>query len=206
MRALVGAALMALSANIVGCGNLIDSPDEAIGITDLELEARPWNGEVPDAGVTDPIEVASGRITGGKFHLVVYRSGRGPCKYTASPAGTGSGCGAMPGEGVVGGPAFGMTGVTAGGPSGITEVNGLVDSEVARVLVDTSETESVEAVIVDLAAAEIAASAFIAFVPGGSQPSAVIALDDEGEVIERFVFHFRDFGGDAGPPPAPGES
>lgn len=191
---------------LAGCGSLVSSPQPDVRMTELQLDPRPGEIDIADGGVVDPIEVVAGHVAGGDFHLVAYRTGAEPCLYSASPAGSGASCGAMPGEGVVGGGTFGMAGVTAGGRSGIMEVSGLVDRAAESVWVESTAGERFEAVVVDLEPADIGSKAFIAFTPPGSEPEAIVALDADGEVLERFVFQFMDLGGDEPlePPPAGG--
>jgi hypothetical protein len=162
-------------------------PDAAAPIEALDVEPRP--GQVPEMGepaIGPVIEVARGRADGKAFAYTVYRGAlpSDVCiQFQWGPSGAGA-CGAMPGEGPAGG-AFGV-GSMSHGSAVVHEVFGLVAPNVAEVSIQTDAGEIARTQLVPVSGADVDALLFFAFLPGGVDSSAWIALDSAGNEIDRF--------------------
>lgn len=161
--------------------------DIGVPIENLDLEPRP--GQVPEMGepaIGPVIEVARGRVDARAFRFTVYRGARPSdvCIQLEWLPGGGGACGPMPGEGPIGG-TFGVGSSSHGSPVA-HEVSGLVDPTVAEVWIETDAGGKAQAQLVPLSSADIDALLFFAFLPGGVDSSAWIALDAAGNEIDRF--------------------
>jgi hypothetical protein len=161
--------------------------DVGVPIEALNVEPRP--GQVPEMGepaIGPVVEVARGRSDGNAFAYTVYR-GAPPsdvCIQLEWLPSSGGACGPMPGQGVLGG-TFGV-GSTSHGSAVVHEVFGLVAPNVAEVWIETDGGGSARAQLVSLSSVDVDALLFFAFLPGGTDSSAWVALDGEGNMIDRF--------------------
>jgi hypothetical protein len=89
----------------------------------------------------------------------------------------------MPGEGPTGG-AFGV-GSTSHGSTLVHEVFGLVAPDVAEVWIETDAGGIARTKLVPVSGADVDALLFFAFLPGGVDSSAWIAMDAAGNTIDR---------------------
>ena len=169
----------------IGSGDV--PADVGIPIEALDVEPRP--GQIPEIrepAIGPVIEVARGRADGNAFAYTVYR-GALPSDVCIQiewvPSGGGA-CGAMPGEGPTGG-AFGV-GSMSHGSTVIHEVFGLVAPNVAEVRIETDAGGMARTQLVPVSGADVDALLFFAFLPGGINSSAWVALDAAGNEIDRF--------------------
>lgn len=169
----------------IGSGDV--PADVGVPIEALDVEPRP--GQVPEMGepaIGPVIEVARGRADGKAFAYTVYRGAlpSDVCiQFEWAPSG-GAACGAMPGEGPTGG-TFGV-GSMSHGSTVVHEVFGLVAPNVAEVWIETDAGEMARTQLVPISGADVDALLFFAFLPGGVDSSAWIALDAAGNEIDRF--------------------
>lgn len=192
--------------NVVGAlgerGPSIGSEDALvdIGVPIESLDVEPGPGQVTEMGepaIGPVIEVARGRVDGRAFRYTVYRGARPSdvcIQFEWLPTG-GAACGRMPGEGPMGG-TFGVGSSSHGSPVA-HEVSGLVDPTVAEVWIETDAGGKAQAQLVPLSSADVDALLFFAFLPGGMDSIAWIALDAAGNEIDRFETPL-------GPPAIPG--
>lgn len=170
--------------------------DVGVPIEALNVEPRP--GQVPEMGepaIGPVIEVARGRADGIPFGFTVYRGAlpSDVCiQFEWAPSGAGA-CGAMPGQGPTGG-VFGA-GSLSHGSTATHGVFGLVAPTVAEVWIETDAGGLARAQMVPLAPADVDALLFFAVLAGGTDPSAWVALDADGNEIDRL----------ATPAPPPGQ-
>jgi hypothetical protein len=154
--------------------------------------ARPDAGAIPAgqpeamAGAPDPIgpvmEVGHGRSFGVGWRAVAYESADGVCTQLELGDGlTGGACGPLPGGETV----FGAIG-SGQSNSGLTTVDGVVAGGVASVTVRIVDGGNVEATMMPLDPAGLDGAAFVGFAPAGSVVDSVIALDEDGDLIETF--------------------
>lgn len=180
----------------------------------LDLEPRP--GHVIEFGdpsidpvVTGPVvDVARGRLDlllqRRVFHFTVYRSvEQGVCiQMDWEPNSGGAGCGSMPGDGPLS-EWFGMMSSSTGSPLA-HEVVGLVKPGIQAVWIETTTGGRARAQLVSLEPAEIDALLFFVFLPGGSDITAIVAMDAAGNTIERVEFpEVRPDPSGASPTPMP---
>jgi hypothetical protein len=80
---------------------------------------------------------------------------------------------------------------------------GLVASDVAAVRIETSTGQRVATQLVSLEPAEMDASLFFAFLPGGADAAAWVAIDATGRELERFAVGSPVHEPPLGPDPTP---
>jgi hypothetical protein len=77
--------------------------------------------------------------------------------------------------------------ISTGGADGVTQaVIGMATSDVGTIAIELDSGRRTGALLLPLDAANIDAQAFLAFLPAEAIVAAVIALDDGGNVMERF--------------------
>jgi hypothetical protein len=169
------------------------SPTRDIGVPVQALDLEPRVVALPDQA--DPaigpvLEVVRGRADGPggadrvPFSVIAYR-GAPPseaCIVMTYGPDTANGCGSLPGKGPTGG-VFG-TGQITQGAQVVHGVFGLVDPAVDEVWVEVDGGRT-RALLIPLGRAEIDADLFLAFLPGGVDATAWVAVDDAGNVIDR---------------------
>jgi hypothetical protein len=132
------------------------------------------------------VEVARGEVAGDPMAMTVYRSADGPCISLSTVRGSGVSCGLLPGE-IPELPIFGLTTSTPVGPDAQPmplELSGLVADEVASVWVAMPDGLRARALLVSLQPAELEeARAFLVFLAPGASPTALLALNADGEVL-----------------------
>lgn len=156
-----------------------------IPIEKLDLEPQPgavW--ENAELAIGPVIEVARGRADGSPFAFTVYRaaSPSDVCLQLDGAVDAGISCGAMPGEGPTAG-AFGVGAWSFG--SNPSVVFGIVAPNVAEVRIETPAGDGARAQLVSLAPADVDALLFFAFLPGATESSAWVALDVDGNELDR---------------------
>ena len=159
--------------------------DIGVPIDRLDLEPQPgavWEGA--ELAIGPVVEVARGSADGSPFAFTVYRaaSPSDVCLQVEEAVDRGISCGAMPGEGPSGG-AFGVGAWRLG--SNPSVVFGLVAPNVAEVRIETAAGGMTRAQMVSLAPADVNALLFFAFLPGATESSAWVALDADGNEIDR---------------------
>jgi len=184
MRGTRGRALAALLV-LTACDLLQPTPDAALPIDELDVESRPAEVEPMGQAPTGPVmQIATGEVLGGRFHFVVHQTAGGVCSSLDWENGAGSACGALPGD-APRSEAFGM--MLFGGDGVTQNVTGIVSAEVTDVWIELDSGERARAVVLPLDAADLEANAFMAFVPVAvGELVAVLALDGDGDLIERF--------------------
>ena len=180
-----GSLVLLGGAALLGCG-LFAGPDIALPIANLDLEPKPGHVEVPMIEPQGPpVVIASGEVSGEAFTLTVYPTEGGLCMSLAAPTHRGGGCGPGPGDGLPEFERFGMIS-QADVESGISEVDGLVDPDVATVWVVTGDGQRANAVLIPLDIDGMGAAVFLVFLPEGAHAVAVVAADASGQVLEEF--------------------
>jgi hypothetical protein len=182
--------------------------DVGVPIEALDLEPRPgqirgWYGAEPAIGPV--MDVARGRVAGKDFQFTVYRAEPSieaelglVCVILEWLPDPNVACGAMPGEPRTIGEVFGLGSDThAYGSSVVHGFFGLVAQHVAEVRIETDAGSRAQARLIPLDAAGVDAQLFIAFLPGGVDSSAWVALDADGTEIGRIETS-------PGPPEVPG--
>jgi hypothetical protein len=200
--ALAAAIMVAVLVGIgvLGQGNQSVGTDDVAADAGVQIEAldvAPRPGEFPELGgapaIGPIVEVARGRVAGTAFRFTAYHADssipteRGiVCSVFHWLPDEDVGCGAMPGEPGTIGEVFGMGAHTH--PYGSLAVHGyygLVALEVAEVWIETEAGTRARARLVPLDGADIDAQLFMAFLPGGLDSSAWVALDAAGTEIGR---------------------
>lgn len=179
-----GAALMA-SLLLVGCTLLQPVPDGGVPIDELDTEPIHGAAELGQGPVVGPVvEIARGRVAGNEFRLTVHQTPDGLCTEMVYGNGGGGSCGPRPG-GVLG-ENFGM--VSSGAQIGIpAEVSGIVSADVASIRIELSEGPPARAILLSLEPLELDDQVFLAFLPVGSIPAAIVAVGEDGSILERFA-------------------
>ena len=176
-----------------------EDPPADVGVPIQALDLEPRLGQIPEYGgepaIGPVVEVARGRVGGKAFAFTVYRA-EAPLElevelglvcvnfeWLRDPD---AGCGAMPGEEGTIGEVFGLGSDTH--PFGSSDVHGhygLVALHVAEVWIETDAGSRARARLIPLDAPAVEAQLFIAFLPGGVDSSAWVALDADGTEIGR---------------------
>ena len=165
-------ALVALLV-LAGCGLLPPAPAEVTELApDLHLEA-------PDGPI---VVLGRGQLAELSWEAVAYRSRNGDvCTYqVVDELGNGGGCGPVPADGAVFGP-IGATPVA----NGWVIVDAVLSGDVRRVRIET-DGEPFEADVVSLTAIGVEVTGFAIALADGREPTALVALDAGGSVLERF--------------------
>ncbi len=170
-----------LKAPSAGAGE----PELSVGIAIQDLDLDPRITTVPDLTMPDAagavVEVARGLAGDVEFSSTVYTTESGATCVVLQWSATGGACAALPAEGSM----FGV--VSAPMRSSANHaVIGLVDTEAARVQIETTRGPT-EAALIGLDATGLDAQLFIVFLSADVDVTGWAALDEGAQVIERLT-------------------
>jgi hypothetical protein len=170
-RRAASAVLLLVSAT--GCD--IGPPDaEVVSFDHRQVQAPPPAGPV--------VALGGGRAAGGTWRVAAYRARNDEVCLVEISAGSGggAGCGPAPAPDRVVGPL-----VVAPRAGGAVLVHGVLAPAARRATVEVLGGP-VEVELVNLRAAGLELHGFAVLLPAGEAPSAIVATDASGRVLERF--------------------